>query len=185
MRGTKYWVQVIDISYSNVYVIENKVETSQLQITDSIKRVLYTTTVKKGDYAKVPDPLTGKLEVFEIPDEIKNSAWFRKNIGIDKEFNRRQNEDPLNILKKVFVIKLSLAEGHTNEEVCEQVKYPVLIDMYLDVLKGVGKLDSEKYTFLKRYMSEVSSSCKDGKLTQEEIKRIDNITSGYDLEDFE
>lgn len=76
-----------------VYVTESSVEIAQLKDQDGKKTKENVQTLTENKLATITKDQKDPAKIVDIPEEKKNSTWFKRNQIIDKEFKQGINDD--------------------------------------------------------------------------------------------
>jgi len=99
VRGTIFGVKVENPTQTSLYVIEHQVEVSQTALENGKKINKATQMVQEGKHLGIPD-FGGdkKPDLTDIPEEKKNSPWFKRNKLIDGDYKQEQG---LKLIQKI------------------------------------------------------------------------------------
>jgi hypothetical protein len=99
VRGTIFGVKVENPAQTSLYVLESKVEVSQTALENGKKVNKNTQMVTDGKHIGVPDFGDNKNPLLtDIPEEKKQSVWFKRNRFIDEDYKKIPSVE---ILKKI------------------------------------------------------------------------------------
>lgn len=93
VRGTKFAIEVYDEQdgYTNAYSVLNNIEISQVGKENDEGILKNTQDLAEGKFATIyPFDKVARIEIIDIPGEIKNTKWFKRNVIIDKEFDKKR-----------------------------------------------------------------------------------------------
>lgn len=83
-----------------VYVTEDKVEIAQLQEEDGKKVKKNVQTLVKDRLANIKEKGKGVVEVVDLPEDKKQTAWFRRNELINREFGKGEAREFIKMLRE-------------------------------------------------------------------------------------
>lgn len=96
VRGTIFGVERGEEDV--IYVTQNSVEIAQTKEVEGKKVKENVQTLGENKMAKILPVSKGAPEIIEIPEEKKNTAWFRRNQVINEEFEKGK---PKEFIKKL------------------------------------------------------------------------------------
>jgi hypothetical protein len=99
VRGTIFGVEHTNaIDPDVIYVTDSEVEIAELVLENGQKVKKNIQTLGKNKLAKILAGENGKVEIVDLPQEKKDTAWFQRNEIINEEFKKG---NPRGIIKKL------------------------------------------------------------------------------------
>lgn len=91
VRGTKFGVMVNNDDTATIVVTESTVDVNSIMQKNGINKIITGGKVTEGNMVTLPNNLVDENNVIftpvQIPEEVKNSDWFKRNVIFDIEYD--------------------------------------------------------------------------------------------------